>query len=147
MVRTSLDDIAASTAQDAVKDQVVANKATVDSDLMHGTTDLAHKLAQQGIGRKTAGGAQQVGLHAVCHYLLVSSSLAAQQGVGRKTVWVHNRWACMQCTTTCWFLLLRLHSKALVGRQLGVHNRWYCAQCATSRWSFGCPSLACVTMQ
>jgi len=65
---------------------VVANKATVDSDLMHGTTDLAHKLAQQGVGRKTAGGAQQVGLHAVYHYLLVSSSLAAQQGVGRKTV-------------------------------------------------------------
>ena len=85
MVRTSLDDIAASTAQDAVKDQVVANKATVDSDLMHGTTDLAHKLAQQGIGRRTAGGAQQVGLHAVCHYLLVSSAAAAQQGLGGKT--------------------------------------------------------------
>jgi hypothetical protein len=87
VVRTSLDDIAASTAQDAVKDQVVANKATVDSDLMHGTTDLAHKLAQQGIGRRTAGGAQQVGLHAVCPDLLVSSSLAAQQGVGRETAW------------------------------------------------------------
>ncbi|DBA98648.1 hypothetical protein WJX77_007859 [Trebouxia sp. C0004] len=59
VVRTSLDDNAASTAQDSVKDQVVRNKATVDSDLMHGTTDLAHKLAQQGVGRKTAGGAQQ----------------------------------------------------------------------------------------
>ncbi len=67
VARTSLDDTAAGTAQDSVKDQVVANKATVDSDLMHGTTDLAHKLAQQGIGRKTAGGAQQVVLHAVRH--------------------------------------------------------------------------------
>ena len=85
VIRTSLDKTAASTAQGTVKDQVVANKATVDSDLMRGTTDLAHKLAQQGVGRKTAGGAQQVGLHALCHYLLVSSALAAQQGVGRKT--------------------------------------------------------------
>ncbi|KAL0032746.1 hypothetical protein WJX79_007172 [Trebouxia sp. C0005] len=59
VIRTSLDDTAASTAQDSVKDQVVANKAKVDSDLMRGTTDLAHKLAQQGVGRKTAGGSQQ----------------------------------------------------------------------------------------
>lgn len=65
---------------------MVAKKATVDSDLLRGTTDLAHKLAQQGIGRKTTGGAQQVGLHAVCHYLLVSSALAAQQDVGWETV-------------------------------------------------------------
>ncbi len=79
-----------------------------------------------------------------CWFLLLW--LHSKALVGRQ-LGVHNRWACMQCATTCWFLLLQLHSKALVGRQLGVHNRWYCAQCATSRWSFGCPSLACVTMQ
>ena len=95
-MRTSLDDKAANTAQESVhqgQDPVVANKAAVDSDLMHGTTDLAHKLAQQGVGRKTAGGAQQVGGQPCSMPLLVAplpvQAICAKQAMQKRTLNVH----------------------------------------------------------
>ena len=66
VIQTALDKELSKPADISTKDQVVANDAA-ESDLSHGLTILAHTLAQQGVGRKTAGGAQQVGLRFECH--------------------------------------------------------------------------------
>ena len=66
VIQTSLDKELSKPADISTKDQVVVNDAA-ESDLSHGSTSLAHTLAQQGVGRETAGGAQQVGLRFGCH--------------------------------------------------------------------------------